>query len=453
VALQELQLNELRSTLERKTADIASVNRALKGITDSFSNGTQEVVELRRYVIERLDVSRDKLAKLRDEFETRMHTVESEHFRLRDNQMGLDTTIASMKSEVDHVRSDVEEAKQGVVDLWRAKVNVNLVEEQQQEFSEFARRVDAHVAGLGQQFGNLVDDVKAHFQTAADVVGHTTAQQIQEMREKYKEEVKRADVVLENLDSFPRRQRELEESMRTGVDKVERESRTERERIHEVLTHQLKKAENERGEMSVELRQLKKTVRDMCESGGTGGSGLGGGGGAIGTDVLSMLVESSLLAATLESQDDRDRKSIALFGYKPGAEQDGGGAVGSSRLSAAVGNRESTTTKLPSLDGSRSSRGGGGGKAYPTPRRRLLAGDPDATGGGAAPADPVVTLDRRCLACSGSQATVLAGFKLACLQYAPSPVQYQNVTYSRSELIRLRIDLLNQVKEQLQSVE
>lgn len=43
----------------------------------------------------------------------------------------------------------------------------------------------------------------------------------------------------------------------------------------------------------------------------------------------------------------------------------------------------------------------------------------------------------------------LAGFKMACLQYAPGPVVYESTTYSRAELIRMRIDLLNQAKEHL----
>lgn len=67
--------------------------------------------------------------------------------------------------------------------------------------------------------------------------------------------------------------------------------------------------------------------------------------------------------------------------------------------------------------------------------------------------DPTVMLDTRCLSCSGNQATVLAGFKMACLQYAPTPVLYEKSAYTRTELIKLRVDLLEQVREQLRQVE
>ncbi|CAE8644491.1 unnamed protein product, partial [Polarella glacialis] len=137
------------------------------------------------------------------------------------------------------------------------------------------------------------------------------------------------------------------------------------------------------------------------------------------SEVCSWLerVESQLLSAHLDSQDDQDRKNIALFGYKN------------------VENKESRTSIqggfLPELD------------PKLTPRRRIaqvLHAD-----------KPTINLDKRCLSCSGSPATTLAGFKLACLQYSPSAVEYRRVSYSRAELISLRLDLLHQAQEQLKA--
>merc|ERR1712217_228599 len=129
------------------------------------------------------------------------------------------------------------------------------------------------------------------------------------------------------------------------------------------------------------------------------------------------------LGAMLDMQDDQDRKSIALFGIKGNENQ----------------KERSKTCSLPELNGV------GGRNSALSPRTPAAPPAPAAV--------PVMTIDKRCLSCSGSAATVLAGFKLACLQYAPSPVEYQKVTYSRSELIRLRMDLLSQAKEQLRSID
>jgi len=162
-------------------------------------------------------------------------------------------------------------------------------------------------------------------------------------------------------------------------------------------------------------------------------------------DALAMMVESELLGAMLELQDDQDRKSISLFGYK--------GAEG--KQAPYSPHKEDTARgwTLPELDpgGSQRSR-----SLVPatTPRTSM---DPTRTprrkagtlaAGGEADA-PVMTIDKRCLSCSGNASTVLAGFKLACLSYAPSPVVYRDMPHSRSELIKLRMDLLAQAKEQL----
>merc|ERR1719421_182559 len=61
----------------------------------------------------------------------------------------------------------------------------------------------------------------------------------------------------------------------------------------------------------------------------------------------------------------------------------------------------------------------------------------------------VVSVDNRCLSCSGQTATVLAGFKIACLQYAPGQVKYDSKDFDRSELLNMRNDLVEQAHEAL----
>eukprot|EP00347_Sterkiella_histriomuscorum_P014958 403358851 len=47
---------------------------------------------------------------------------------------------------------------------------------------------------------------------------------------------------------------------------------------------------------------------------------------------------------------------------------------------------------------------------------------------------PIVTLDKQCLSCSGQSSIVINAFKMACLSYQPQPITYQNVTSSRESL-------------------
>merc|ERR1719443_2844094 len=74
-------------------------------------------------------------------------------------------------------------------------------------------------------------------------------------------------------------------------------------------------------------------------------------------------------------------------------------------------------------------------------------------GEGAEGGEAVISVDNRCLSCSGQAQHVLSGFKMACLQYAPGPVKFSWTgpvqLYKREELLDLRARLLEQAQEQL----
>merc|ERR1719443_2272989 len=70
-------------------------------------------------------------------------------------------------------------------------------------------------------------------------------------------------------------------------------------------------------------------------------------------------------------------------------------------------------------------------------------------GEGAEGGEAVISVDNRCLSCSGQTQHVLSGFKMACLQYAPGPVTFSKKLYKREELLDLRQRLLEQAQDQL----
>merc|ERR1712118_540636 len=107
------------------------------------------------------------------------------------------------------------------------------------------------------------------------------------------------------------------------------------------------------------------------------------------------------MQAALELQDDNDRRKVALTGYK---EQ----------------------------------QGPDGKKQDPKTPRKTSGKD-----------QSVISVDNRCLSCSGQTATVLAGFKIACLQYAPGQVKYDMKDFDRSELLNMRNELVEQAHEAL----
>merc|ERR1719359_2018834 len=55
----------------------------------------------------------------------------------------------------------------------------------------------------------------------------------------------------------------------------------------------------------------------------------------------------------------------------------------------------------------------------------------------------IVRVEERCLSCSGQAPTVLSAFKMACLQYNPSPVKFQDVDHTRIDLLAKMEQVLN----------
>jgi hypothetical protein len=96
--------------------------------------------------------------------------------------------------------------------------------------------------------------------------------------------------------------------------------------------------------------------------------------------MTTGVVEFCKITKALLTQDEEDRESIALMGYKEGKE--------------------------------------------------------------ARPKAKVVTLDKQCLSCSSQSPIVVSAFKMACLAYAPTPVSYMKQTYTRQELIEIQGQLL-----------
>jgi len=129
------------------------------------------------------------------------------------------------------------------------------------------------------------------------------------------------------------------------------------------------------------------------------------------------MLKSDRIASALAQQENVDRAKVALMGYRDDKKPAGG--------------RPSTTSKV--------------GR---TPRSRQNSSQQDC-GDGSESGENVITIDNRCLSCSGQAQHVLSGFKMACLQYAPGPVTFSKKMYKREELLELRQNLLEQAQDQL----
>lgn len=141
------------------------------------------------------------------------------------------------------------------------------------------------------------------------------------------------------------------------------------------------------------------------------------------SSVIWMLLQSERASSALDLQDDSDRAKVALIGYRDNSKQIGEMGHGGS--------------------GERSGSRGAGQKTSSGQKASKTQGGNSASG-------PVVSVDHRCLSCSGQAQSVLSGFKMACLQYAPGPVTFAKKNFVRSDLLDVREKLLDQARDALQ---
>lgn len=442
---QEVEINGLRQSLEMlKGVDHSSVHRTLQNMGDMLTQYKDESTELRRFCTERIDLSRDKTLKLRDEFETRTLAMENQMHCLQDMQTQTNTSITHINELVEMMDHRTKKAGEGIADLWRAKVSVACLEEQQQDLSEFMQHVNGIVSSLKQQFGSLIDDVKAHFETATQLVGRSTAEQMNVMRTKYQDDLHRVDTLRNEMSHFVSTQKVSLEEMGSEV-KSTRETTSATlqtlsatiEKLRQQREVDQKMAEIDMGQLRMRLNQCVEAGHANAVSGGgahpVSGGNAGGGGGASGLpvhnrDALATFLESASIGVACDMQDEKDRKGLALFGAKP-VMPIGQGAA------------------LPDILSQRGTMQYAAG----SPRRAKLAkAGTTAAIFGTVPeegaSDQAITFDNRCLSCTGSSATVLASFKMACLRYEPGQVEYEGSLYSRSELMGKRIELLEQAR-------
>eukprot|EP00742_Colponemidia_sp_Colp-10_P011075 GILJ01012253.1.p1 GENE.GILJ01012253.1~~GILJ01012253.1.p1 ORF type:complete len:745 (-),score=100.87 GILJ01012253.1:49-1950(-) len=119
--------------------------------------------------------------------------------------------------------------------------------------------------------------------------------------------------------------------------------------------------------------------------------------------VLVGLLEDAQAHLCMDAQEEHDRQSMHLLAYKVGDPAAHAVRAQTSPLSARVPSKSSSPE----------------------------------------PIQPVLSVDKRCVSCSGQTATVMQAFKLACLHYTSTPVVYRSKTFTRPELVASRQTLLS----------
>merc|ERR1719409_2105219 len=399
LSLMKHELDGFRYNLERKEASIHGLQRTVDRVTAEMNRLQDSQDQLRKYCEERIDSQSKSINSARADLEVKLISLETKHNSLADELWGEETGLAKVTGELSKTNLVVQQLTEEMKRVQEKKASLTQLAKVQEEVNELIREATSNVTSLKLTVGNVVSDVKEHFRTASNTIAAHNATMIAEIRGSYQEELDHSSKLRQEVMKFMQDTqaaiKHLEQVAQSSHDQTEAMVREVRLDVEELN----RKRKRDKANSDIENKALKKRLGGVFDNSDLVLKGLEHLSG-----VLAALLESNRIQAALELQDDTDRRKVALTGYK---EQPG-----------------------PSQPGEK------GQKTAATPRK-------------GAKEQSVISVDNRCLSCSGQTATVLAGFKIACLQYAPGQVKYDMKDFDRSELLNMRNELVEQAHEAL----
>jgi len=293
------------------------------------------------------------------------------------------------------------------------KASISQLQAVQEEVNNFTNEATNNVNALKQTVDRMMSDVKSHFKTATNTVAANNAAMLQEVRAAYQEELADASKVRAEVIGFM----DEERVSRTSLEQSLCKSQVQTEDLVRKVTGEVeevgKMRRRDRNSQEVEIQKLfhgLQTVQDTSQQVCANVDHL--------SEVLWTMVQCERAASALDLQDDQDRAKIALIGYKDDEKKEKG----------KRGNLRSQS---------------------PVPEKGAEGHRPGSRGSTSKDAETVISVDERCLSCCGKQQTVLSGFKMACLQYQPAPVNFARKTFNRADLLTKREKLLSEAQESL----
>jgi len=414
------ELDGFRYNLEQKESALHHLNRGVDRAVAELNRLQEMQDSLKNLCDDRLDDSSKRINACRAELEVQIHSLELKHHALTDQLWGEETGLAKVTGELHKTNVQLVNLQEDMEKVQKGKAESAALDRVQEDVGQLVREANSSMTSLKQTVGNVVNDVKEHFRTASQTIAAHNAAFISEVRSSYRDELAQAAALRGEVQAFMTSTQtgisDLDNRVKESTVQAEslvKENRTDMEELN-------RKRKRDKTSVDIEMNHLKKRLGDANENSEAVLRGM-----EHLWQVLSMMLEGERVQNALELQDSVDRKRIALMGVKD--------------------------------DDLSLSRNYGSTPQRPRPEARGAAQERAATApGGAKPKkgkqnQPIVSVDTRCLSCSGQAPLVMSAFKMACLQYTPSKVDYQTQAYDRHDLLQHRQTLIRKAYDALRS--
>jgi len=418
----EQRLEGFRYSLEQKESVIHQMHRSVDRIAIELNHAMEEQDARQEGYESRIDEVSRRLTQLRAELDVRFVAIEQKHNALTDQLWGEETGLAKVMGELKKTNARFNKMEEAVTKE-QSKGEQSHIEKLRTEVAKMVYEANCSVAALRQSVGEVVNDVREHFHTASQTIAAHNATFVQEVRQQYQDELAEAARLRTEVQAFMQRSVEGMANLDSRVSEAATKAGSLAAEIREEVQELNKRRQRDKTSWDNELKALKKRLGGVFENSDTVLKGLEHLYG-----VLRSLLEGDLMQCSVELQDNVDRQRIALMGVK---------------------DEESTLIRSTHNEPQR---------ARPECRARSAPGGPKPQGvlkGGpgtmlsARGETPVVRLDNRCISCSAQSPLVLTAFKMACLHYTASPVEYSGALHDRGELLQKRRQILQRANGSL----
>lgn len=416
------RMEAFRYSLEQKESALHHMNRSLERVAGEVNRLLEDQDAQRDIHDLRSDETSRKFNQLKAELEVRMAGLEQRHNALNDELWGDELGLAKMAGELKKTNASFHSIEEAVAALQEGKAEAIQLDKLRAEVAKMVHEANVSTNAMRQSVGEVVHEVRAHFTTAAHTIATQNANFVKEVREEYQAELQESARLRDEVQDFMEHTTSAVQNLEERVTEVASKASALAAEAREELEELNRRRKRDKTAADNELKALKKRLGGMFDNSDAILRGL-----EHLNSVLNLVLESSLVACALERQDSYDREKISLIGVKDDETT-------LSRSTHAEPQRPRPECRVSSAPGGPKTTG----QLRGGPGHRSRSID-----------KPVIRVDNRCVSCSGQAPLVLAAFKMACLHYAPSPVEHAGQQHDRWELLGLRQKLLSEAQHAL----
>jgi len=420
LVITKQQLEGFKYGLEQKESVLHHLQRSFERSAMELNRlGDAQEVSQERLEL-RVDEQSRKINLEKSHNEVQIAGLELKLAALTDELWGEETGLAKVAGELKKAHSSFGKLEAAVDTLKEGKAEAAQLDRLRAEVAKMVHEANSSVSSMRQTVGNVVNDVREHFRTASQTISAHNATFITEVRQHYQDELGKAAGLRQEVLGFMQQvQRTIEDQDARVVETAAKATALAAEAREEVEELN-RRRKRDKTSSDNELKALKKRLGGVFDNSDAVLKGI-----EHLYDVIHMILEGELIGSSLEMQDVIDRKKIALMGVKDDEAQ----MARTYQSEPQQPRPECRATTAPG-----SARTGRGGRSQTA---------------SANPQEPVVRVNTKCLSCSGQAPLVLSAFKMACLQYAPSPVEHDGKHQDRQDLLNRRHGLLQRCRSAL----